>query len=160
MMNVKIHSEGEVEELTPDEADDAKLKAPLVRKMARLDAYTEDELAKAVKHNENVVRRAFEEDDVHVANFSVAYWLEKEDDEVGEMMENRSRVTGLVEDYSEDAWRVIATEVDAFGGDFWFSYEWTFMPKSASTVMWVESDNEELEDYYGETEEVLVKALG
>lgn len=95
--------------------------------------HEEDRLLDAVKRNADVVERALEED-VFVGEIRIPGWFVNNDEELSEEHGHQHpgaslRIRGLVEDYSDKAWRIVAAERDELPGLI-YEYEWTFVPKS------------------------------
>lgn len=110
----------------------------LVNELLDQTAYlAEDMLVDAVDAQEGVVERALEEP-VFVATVRIPGWFVNGDDELSEEHGSMHpgdhlEMTGLVEDYSDKAWRVIARKKDEQPGLI-YDYEWTFLPKSVVTL--------------------------
>ena len=135
---VTVEDEGEKRTYQPNDAVQSGISrntiAILARKQARLaDGSMEDD----VMHNDEIVTRARDEG-CFVAEISVSYWMRKNDDEIAETFDGDDKITALVEDYSDDAWRIVAKQQRGLSGDYWFTWAWTFLPKSQSTVVRVE----------------------
>jgi len=109
---------------------------------------TTGELPDYVNHNSETVERAMEEE-VFVAEVKFLGWLVNDDPDNPERWQKAhpgETVSGrfLVENYSDDAWRLIAEEAGG-GLGTWYNYRWTFIPKSKSRltrVVGVESREE------------------
>lgn len=160
--HIAVVDEGERTKYTPEEYVDEG-GSPLTAKLLTYKnaALAEGQLGDEVQHNDHVVDRADEEDAV-VARIEVPYWFRQKDDEVAETFDGDDRMTALVEDYSDKAWRIIAGE-EGIGGDFWFTWEWTFVPKSVARVTlpagWSDpAEAKDLHDRFGELERELREA--
>lgn len=129
---VRIYDEGDVQELGIGEF--VKLHGYGIRPLIEQEAYlAEDALTNAVSRREDVVERALEED-VFAAKVYVPGWFVNNDDELIEEHGKHHpgatlKLEGLVEDYSDAAFRVVATRMDELP-ELVYEYEWTFLPKS------------------------------
>ena len=141
MSKVIIESEGERMEMSVEEYVEETRRDAGTAILARNQGFiAEGVLSEKVRHNEKVVNRAMEEEGVRFARIRVPFWFRQQDEEVAETFEQDDEIYALVEDYSEKAWRIIASENSA-PGDIIFNYEWTFIPKSLATVTWVDVRN-------------------
>jgi hypothetical protein len=139
---IVVNDEGEQNEYSLDEYVNETRRWAGTSVMAQTEAALQrGDLPEKVRHNDHVVERAMEEDDVHYARLRVPYWFVQKDDEARELMGRDDQKDVLIEDYSEKAWRVIASETDSMAGDQWFNYEWVFLPKSVVTVTHMEMED-------------------
>lgn len=130
---VRVNDEGQAEDYTLTEYTDAGGSMTTAITLLRDAALAaEGALADDVRHNAGVVERAMEED-CSVVRIAVPFWFRQKDDEVAETFGSEDSIYALVEDYSDKAWRIIASRTTSMG-DRWYNYEWTFVPKSMSTV--------------------------
>lgn len=133
---------GETTTYTPAEYVEAGGSLAGVINMAiRQGILAEGLLAEDVVDNKRIVERATEED-VFVGRVDVPGWLVNDKDgltrSTGSVHPGATiTVDGLVEDYSEKAFRVVAREDDVHG-DAVYHYAWAFLPKSQVTVTRVE----------------------
>lgn len=145
---VRVH-EGEREQFTTEEYAEEGGSLTMASLLASGQAkIEEDTLADEVRHNDYVVERALEEDDVYFAEIRIPGWFVIDDDDLSEEFDvghpgATLEVRGLIEDYSDGAWRIIAKETDSMAGDQWFNYAWCFVPKSVSTLTFVPVEGEE-----------------
>lgn len=153
---VEVTSEGQSEKYGAEEAaerrvGDATQARRLVRRNAALEA---EEYASRLNDSERIAERARDEGAV-VAKVEVPFWFRDKDEEVAETFNGQDRITALVEDYSEDAWRIIASERDDISGGKVLGWEWTFLPKSVATVITVGgwSSPRESREFYEELAE-------
>jgi hypothetical protein len=101
-------------------------------------ALDEEMLVSSVDRNSHVAERAVEEN-VFAGQIILPGWFVNNDaelsDKYGEMHPGaRLTIEGLVEDYSEPSWRVVASRDVELPGLI-FEYEWTFLPKSVVTLI-------------------------
>lgn len=150
---VEVIDEGQSDKYGAEEAaerrvGDAVQAKRLVRKNAALEA---GEYASGINQSEAIADRAREED-AFVAKIEVPFWFRDKDDEVAETFNGQDRITALVEDYSEKAWRIVASERHDVGGGMVLGWEWTFLPKSVATVVRVGgwSSPRESREFYDE----------
>lgn len=141
---VTVTDEAEVTNYSISEALDGGISANRLNVLASKQGQLEQGcLEDTVQHNPEVVSRARDEG-CFVASISVSYWMRSNDDEIAETFDGNDRILALVEDYSDDAWRIVGKQQSGLSGDFWFTWAWTFVPKSQSTVVQMDGvDSEE-----------------
>lgn len=143
--NIRVTDEGESRDLEiPAYCDEGGSPATARRLIQYGMMVSEGQLAGYAEHNADVVERA-QEEDCFYARISVPFWFRQDDDEVAETFDGDDRINALVEDYSDSAWRIIASETNSGRAGVWFNYEWTFVPKSLATVTravgWTSADD-------------------
>lgn len=102
------------------------------------------QLIDEVQHNSNIVKRAIDEG-AFFGKIRVPFWFRQDDEEVNEAFDGEDSMQGLIEDYSEKAWRIIAKKQTGLSGDRWYTWSWTFVPKSLSQVLRAEAPKGEKE---------------
>lgn len=136
MPQIEIEAEGDSHSFSPQEyadSDETLGSSARANKLLRTQHLVEsEELPEEVQHNPDVAERALEEGAFY-ARISVPFWFKKDDDEVYDTFGDDDAIYAMVEDYSDGAWRIIASETSSMG-DQWFNWEWTFVPKSLTTV--------------------------
>lgn len=142
---VTVTDEAEVTNYSISEALDGGISANRLNVLASKQGQLETGCLKdTVQHNPEVVERARDEG-CFVASISVSYWMRSNDDEIAETFDGNDRILALVENYSDDAWRIVGKqETTMRGRSSWFTWAWTFVPKSQSTVVQMKGvDSEE-----------------
>lgn len=134
-VQIRVTDDGETDSYEPTEYGAEASYTRAVRLIRNGIAYEQDELREQDNlHNEDVLARAKEEDDSFYGTIRVPFWFRDDDEEVRETFDGDDRVTGVVEDYSEKAWRIIAVEDNHGRAGVYWHYAWTFVPKSLGTV--------------------------
>lgn len=153
---IAIIDEGEEYRISPREFVENRIGHPsTVRSILDQSAYlAEGILEDSANRSTKVVERALEED-VFPARVHIPGWFVNNNDELSEeygpMHDGGTlKIEGLVENYSSDAWRIVAiTDPEIPGNEY--EYEWTFVPKSQVTIVrWVDVTGLEDADKAGE----------
>ena len=137
---IRVYDEGEVSvrDIAKTVAD-REIGINTIRSLLDVQAYLDEGILEgAVDRQQGVVERSLEED-VFAGKVYVPGWFVNEDDELSEEYGSMHpggtlEIEGLVEDYSEKAFRIVARKEPDIPG-LVYEYEWTFLPKSVVTLV-------------------------